>query len=129
MEELVGYIIVLVIGIAIGWFYANRVAIQAFANVIQRLGVPEEKLIELMEDIKENGYQEEEESSPIEDTIEVRVEQVDGVLYAYNDVTQEFLAQHSDPELLIERISQQIPSGSLVSIPVNKGGLFFKDIA
>ena len=129
MNELVLITVGALVGAGVGWVIAHHIAIKAFANVISRLGIPEHKLEALLDDIRENGYQEEEDSIPLEHTLTVRVEQHGGVLYAYNDETEQYIGQHTDPEELIETISQSVPADTLVNIPINKGGIFFKDCA
>ena len=82
--EYFGYLIVAVIAAWIGWHARGIIFL---ANISQR----PDHMIEMLKQIK--AINESEDDGMPDDAIEVQTEQVNDLVYAYNKVTGEFLAQ------------------------------------
>lgn len=82
--EYFGYLVVAVIAAWIGWHARGIIFL---ANISQR----PDHMIEMLKQIK--AINESEEDGMPDDAIEVKTEQVNDLVFAYNKVTGEFLAQ------------------------------------
>lgn len=124
-------ILFMIVGGLIGWYACHRFAVRALADVLNRLGIPQERMEALLEEILEDDSdtdQPETLADP-EHTVEVEVELVDEVYYAYRWDTAEFIAQADTPAQLLDRMVQRFPKDTHVNIDIERGGLFFKDLA
>lgn len=98
----------LLIVFALGWWLGGLVntALQrmAFLKILADLGVSREQL----ERVKsQNLAAIEEDLDPPEKTLEIKLEQHQGVIYAFRKDNDHFLGQGSDREQLIDRLRQQ----------------------
>lgn len=84
LMEYIGYLVVAAIAVWIGWHARGIVLL---AHISQR----PDQMIKMLEQIKE--INESEEIGMPDDAIEVETEHVNDLVYAYNKVTGEFLAQ------------------------------------
>ena len=107
------YIIVFVIGFALGWYLQSVIMARAFHEILKDLEVPDEKILELA---KRDGADVSEYEEDAKTTIEVKVEQVGDRLMAYSAKDSAFIAQGADAAALIEVILNKYPIGHKVQI-------------
>ena len=102
-------IIVGLLGILIGWQAAKRVHLQGFRELLRALKVTEADLLRAMIKIQSGEWQlEEPEGTKDETVVDVKLEQVGTAIYAYRKSDDQFLAQGSDADTLIERLNQNL---------------------
>jgi len=102
-------IIVGLLGILIGWQAAKRVHLQGFRELLRALKVTEADLLRAMIKIQSGEWQlEEPEGTKDETVVDVKLEQVGTAIYAYRKSDDQFLAQGSDADSLIERLNQNL---------------------
>jgi hypothetical protein len=106
MEYLV-LLTVAVVAFYIGFKVSSLVSAKAFSDILQELGVSASSLKQLMEV---------ENSSETELALKVRVEEVEGVLYAYRDDTGEFITQATSTEDITTKVAERMcPPGMTTS--------------
>ena len=102
-------IIVGLLGILIGWQAAKRVHLQGFRELLRALKVTEQDLLRAMIRIQSTEWQlEEPEGTKDETVVDVKLEQVGTAIFAYRKSDDQFLAQGSDADSLIERLNQNL---------------------
>jgi hypothetical protein len=116
------YIIVFVIGFALGWFLQSWIGAKAFYEILKDLDVPEDKIIALA---KREGADVAEFEEDAKTVIEVKVEQVGDRLMAYGAKDSAFIAQGEDAASLLEVVLKKYPVGHTVQIV--EGGELVKD--
>jgi hypothetical protein len=116
------YIVVFVIGFALGWFLQSWIGAKAFYEILKDLDVPEDKIIALA---KRDGADVAEYEESAKTTIELKVESVSGKLMAYSAKDDFFVAQGDDAEKLFEVILNKYPVGHTIQIV--EGGELVKD--
>lgn len=122
-------IIMLVIGLGLGWLAAIRFSAAALEKFIEQSGMSQREVQRIAEELGVDfPIEEAEENSQFDRYVEVRVEEQDGVLYAYDDDTDQFLAQHANPEELVRLLMKVLPARTWVNIPEGKGDHYFADI-
>ena len=107
------YIIVFVIGFALGWFLQSWIMAKAFHEILKDLEVPDDKILALA---KRDGADVAEYEDSAKTVVEVKVEQVGDRLMAYSAKDDAFIAQGEDAERLIEVILNRYPEGHQVQI-------------
>jgi len=107
------YIIVFVIGFALGWFLQSWIMAKAFHEILKDLDVPDEKILALA---RRDGADVAEYEETAKTVIEVKVEQVGDRLMAYSAKDSAFIAQGEDAERLLEVILNKYPVGYKVQI-------------
>ena len=101
--------IVAALGIFIGWQAAKRVHLQGFRDLLRALKVTEQDLRLAMLRVQSTEWQlEEPEGTKDETVVDVKLEQVGTAIYAYRKSDDQFLAQGSDADSLIERLNQNL---------------------
>ena len=102
-------IIVGLLGILIGWQAAKRVHLQGFRELLRALKVTEADLLRAMIKIQSGEWQlDAPEGTKDETVVDVKLEQVGTAIYAYRKSDDQFLAQGSDADSLIERLNQNL---------------------
>ena len=129
----------LVLGAAIGFWIAQRMYLTALAKIVERLGISEQQLLDVAEELgleiqnretpKPQTIEFEGEEYEYDRYVEVRIEKIDDVLYAYEDETNVFIAQERDPNKLLERLITHFPKRTRVNIDPANGGEYLKEIA
>lgn len=132
MELFIG----IIVGAAGGFFVAQYMYLAALQQLLQRLDIKEADLRRVAEEMGLDIAKPEPETVEVDGEVyeydvyvEVRVEKLGDTLYAYNDETNEFLAQERDPALLVERLSQLFPTRTRVNVDPANGGNFLKNVA
>jgi len=97
------------LGIFIGWQAAKRVHLEGFRDLLRALKVTEQDLLRAMAKIQSGEWQPDDtEGSKDHTVVDVRLEQVGTAIYAYRKSDDQFLAQGSDADTLIERLNQNL---------------------
>jgi len=97
------------VGIFIGWQAAKRVHLQGFRELLRALKVTEQDLLRAMIKIQSGEWQlDAPEGTKDETVVDVKLEQVGTAIYAYRKSDDQFLAQGSDADSLIERLNQNL---------------------
>jgi len=132
MELFIG----IIVGAAGGFFVAQYMYLAALQQLLQRLDIKEADLRRVAEEMGLDIAKPEPDTVEVDGEVyeydvyvEVRVEKLGDTLYAYNDETNEFLAQERDPALLVERLSQLFPTRTRVNVDPANGGNFLKNVA
>jgi PP-loop superfamily ATP-utilizing enzyme len=123
-------IIEFLIAFALGWWIGHKVSgfwmALSFREILKDLGVTEQQLKKLAEkngiDLPEKPTEESEET-PILTPIEIRIEEHQGVLYAYRLDNDQFLGQGTDREALIERLTDNLTNVRLIVAEEHGAGL------
>jgi hypothetical protein len=104
--DMIELIIAAVIGIFIGWSASKRVHLQGFRQLLRALKVTEEDLLRAMIKIQSAEWQlDEPEGSTV---VDVKLEQQGTEIFAYRKSDNQFLAQGSNADSLIERLNQNL---------------------
>ena len=97
------------LGILIGWQAAKRVHLQGFRDLLRALKVTEEDLLRAMIKIQSKEWQLDDHEGTKDDAIvDVKLEQVGTEIFAYRKSDNQFLAQGSNADTLIERLTQNL---------------------
>ena len=97
------------VGIFIGWQASKKVHLDGFRQLLRALKVTEQDLLRAMIKIQSKEWQLDEPEGAKDDTIvDVKLEQVGTAIYAYRKSDDQFLAQGSDADSLIERLNQNL---------------------
>jgi hypothetical protein len=107
------YIIVFVIGFALGWFLQSWISAKAFVEILKDLDVPEDKIIALA---KRDGADVSEFEDSAKPVVELKVEQVGDRLMAYSAKDDFFVAQGVDAAALFKEIIAKHSIGTSVVI-------------
>lgn len=100
----------------LGWVLGNWNAIKTFSRILQRLGVTDQQLKTLHEEVRP------EQPEPEPGVVRIKIEKIGGALYAYTVDSDSFLAQGSTAEDLLKGIVNRLPVGSRVICSVEHGG-------
>ena len=102
-------IIATLLGIFIGWQAAKRVHLQGFRELLRALKVTEEDLLQAMIKIQSGEWQlDAPEGTKDHTVVDVKLEQQGTEIYAYRKSDNQFLAQGSNADSLIERLNQNL---------------------
>jgi hypothetical protein len=102
-------IIVGILGIFIGWQSAKRVHLDGFRQLLRALKVTEEDLLRAMIKIQSREWQlDADEGSADSTVVDVKLEQEGTEIFAYRKSDNQFLAQGSNADSLIERLNQNL---------------------
>jgi predicted Abi (CAAX) family protease len=107
--DMIELIIVGILGIIVGWHSAKTVHLDGFRQLLKALKVTEEDLLRAMIRIQSKEWQlEDTEGSTDSAVVDVKLEQVGTAIYAYRKSDDQFLAQGTDADSLIERLNQNL---------------------
>lgn len=102
-------IIAALIGALIGWQAAKQVHLQGFRQLLRALKVTEQDLLRAMIKIQSGEWKLDDPEGTKDDAIvDVKLEQQGTEIYAYRKSDNQFLAQGSDADSLIERLNQNL---------------------
>ena len=102
-------IIVGLLGIFIGWRAASHVHLDGFRQLLKALKITEQDLLRAMIKIQSREWQlEDPEGTKDETIVDVKLEQQGTEIYAYRKSDNQFLAQGSNADSLIERLNQNL---------------------
>lgn len=114
------YFIAFLVGTVAGVFVAKIVYFKQFAELLNDLGVTDDELASLQDQVK--GKQAEVPS------IDVKVEKHGDQLYAYQVDNDKFLGQAADPTALINRIAESLPSEVRLNISKENGSAYIESL-
>jgi hypothetical protein len=107
--DMIELIIAAVVGIFIGWTASKRVHLQGFRELLRALKVTEEDLLRAMIKIQSHEWQLDAlEGSTDSTVVDVKLEQQGTEIFAYRKSDNQFLAQGSNADSLIERLNQNL---------------------
>ena len=106
------------LGYVLGSFWTMIRQAQAFKNILNDLGVTTEQLLKLRDKIE---AEEEPQADPRGNVIEVKLEQHQGMIYAYRKDNNQFLAQGTDRDTLIQHLTQTFAQGARLIIREEDG--------
>jgi hypothetical protein len=107
--DMIELIIVGILGIIVGWHSAKTVHLDGFRQLLKALKVTEEDLLRAMIRIQSKEWQlEEDEGTKDATVVDVKLEQVGTAIFAYRKSDDQFLAQGTDADSLIERLNQNL---------------------
>ena len=107
--DMIELFIAAVVGIFIGWQAAKRVHLDGFRQLLKALKVTEEDLLRAMIKIQSKEWQlDDHEGSTDSTVVDVKLEQQGTQIFAYRKSDDQFLAQGSDADSLIERLNQNL---------------------
>ena len=97
------------LGIFIGWQAAKRVHLQGFRDLLRALKVTEQDLTRAMARIQSGEWHPADPEGSEEGTVvDIKLEQQGTEIFAYRKSDNQFLAQGSDADRLIERLTQNL---------------------
>jgi hypothetical protein len=107
--DMIELIIAAVVGIFIGWTASKRVHLDGFRQLLRALKVTEEDLLRAMIKIQSREWQPEDlEGAKDHTVVDVKLEQQGTEIFAYRKSDNQFLAQGSNADSLIERLNQNL---------------------
>ena len=107
--DMIELFIAAAVGIFIGWQASKKVHLDGFRQLLRALKVTEQDLLRAMIKIQSKEWQLDEPEGAKDDAIvDVKLEQVGTAIYAYRKSDDQFLAQGSDADSLIERLNQNL---------------------
>ena len=102
-------IIAALVGIFIGWTASKQVHLDGFRQLLRALKVTEEDLLRAMIKIQSREWQlDADEGSADSTVVDVKLEQEGTEIFAYRKSDNQFLAQGSNADSLIERLNQNL---------------------
>ena len=102
-------IIAAAVGILIGWQASSRVHLDGFRQLLRALKITEQDLLRAMVKIQSREWQlNDDEGTKDSTVVDVKLEQVGTEIFAYRKSDNQFLAQGSNADTLIERLTQNL---------------------
>ncbi len=116
------------LGIFIGWQAAKRVHLQGFRDLLRALKVTEQDLLRAMTKIQSGEWQPDDtEGSKDGTVVNVKLEQQGTEIFAYRKSDNQFLAQGSNADTLIERLTQNLTPCKVVVAQEDGADLLLKN--
>jgi hypothetical protein len=115
-------IILITLAFVIGWKLSEIVMTMSFKKILEELKVPDSALKDLA---RRNGIEIPADTTaekPKGPEINIRVEQIDGRLFAYELDQDSFVAQGDDADQLLSRIIERFPVGTKITVLKEHGG-------
>lgn len=123
-EFTIGIIVAFIVGAIVGWKVNDALFKYTFGKMLNDAGVTDAKLAQF---IKHWQPIVEQESgiSPVEDKISIKIEQHNGVLYAFRKDTDAFLGQAATAEELIDVLKDKAHNGQEFTCTDEDGAAHF----
>ena len=107
--DMIELIIAAAVGIFIGWRASRQVHLDGFRQLLRALKVTEEDLLRAMIKVQSGEWQPDEDEGAKDGTVvDVKLEQQGTEIFAYRKSDNQFLAQGSNADTLIERLTQNL---------------------
>jgi hypothetical protein len=107
--DMIELLIAALVGLFIGWQASKKVHLDGFRQLLRALKVTEEDLLRAMVRVTSEEWQlDAPEGTKDSAVVDVKLEQVGTAIYAYRKSDDQFLAQGSDADSLIERLNQNL---------------------
>ena len=121
-------IIAALVGLLIGWQASKQMHLDGFRQLLRALKVTEEDLLRAMIKIQSKEWQlEEPEGTKDETVVDVKLEQQGTQIFAYRKSDDQFLAQGTDADSLIERLNQNLTPCKVVVAKEDGADLLLKN--
>ena len=118
--DTLAFLIGCLVGVFVGWKINDRLHTSLTTDLLKAVGVGEIQLKRAIENLQNEVA---EDQLP---RVEVRIEEVDGGLYAYRIDTQEFLGQGTDQTTLIDRIKEVNKTNFILVVSQSNGADLLK---
>ena len=116
------------LGILIGWQAAKRVHLQGFRDLLRALKVTEQDLRRAMLRVQSGEWQPDDTEGTKDGTVvDVKLEQQGTEIFAYRKSDNQFLAQGSDADTLIEKLTQNLTPCKVVVAQEDGADLLLKN--
>jgi hypothetical protein len=126
--DMIELIIAAAVGIFIGWQAARQVHLDGFRQLLRALKVTEEDLLRAMIRIQSKEWQlDDDEGTKDETVVDVKLEQQGTEIFAYRKSDNQFLAQGSNADTLIERLNQNLTPCRVVVAKEDGADLLLKN--
>jgi hypothetical protein len=116
--DILNFVLGVILGAFVGWRICERFHTNMLAEILKAAGVGEPELKRAIDSIRSALPEDHEDAMP---RVQVRVEKVNGSLYAYRVDTEEFLGQGEDETSLISRIAEQNKSNFVLVVSQENG--------
>ncbi len=121
-------IIAALVGLLIGWQASKQMHLDGFRQLLRALKVTEQDLLRAMIKIQSKEWQlDDDEGTKDETVVDVKLEQVGTAIYAYRKSDEQFLAQGSNADTLIERLNQNLTPCRVVVAQEDGADLLLKN--
>ena len=121
-------IIAALVGIFIGWRASRQVHLDGFRQLLRALKITEADLLRAMIKIQSREWQQEDTEGSTDSTVvDVKLEQQGTQIFAYRKSDDQFLAQGSDADSLIERLNQNLTPCKVVVAKEDGADLLLKN--
>ena len=119
--DTLAFLIGCLVGIFVGWKINDRLHTSLTTDLLKTVGVTESDIRQAITKLQSDSS--EEDQLP---RVEVRIEEVNGGLYAYRLDTQEFLGQGTDQTTLIDRIKEVNKTNFILVVSQSNGADLLK---
>ena len=119
--DVLAFILGCVLGAIVGWQVCNRFHTSLTTDLLKTVGVTESDLRQAINRLQSDSSEDSELPR-----VEVRIEEVDGGLYAYRIDTQEFLGQGTDQTTLLDRIKELNKTNFILVVSQSNGADLLK---
>ena len=107
--DMIELIIAALVGLLIGWQASKQMHLDGFRQLLRALKVTEQDLLRAMIKIQSKEWQlDDDEGTKDETVVDVKLEQQGTQIFAYRKSDDQFLAQGTDADSLIERLNQNL---------------------
>ena len=119
--DILAFLIGCLVGVFVGWRIIDRFHTTLTTDLFKAVGVTESDLRQAITRLQSDSSEDGELPR-----VEVRIEEVDGGLYAYRIDTQEFLGQGTDQTTLIDRIKEVNKTNFILVVSQSNGADLLK---
>ncbi len=122
------FFIIAFLAFVVGFKISELIHVSSFKKILEDLNITPEQLKGIL---KKNGVEvvEDTQAQPTKTQIEIKVETVQGQLFAYDLHKDTFIAQGRDGDELLERILAKYPTNVRVVCDVDHGGALITEAA
>lgn len=113
-------VIIVAVAFWLGWKLNELLMISSFRRIMEELKISQSRLEELAKGIDTKITDKEEQ--PKGEEVEIKVEEVQGQLLAFEVTKDSFVAQGTTPDDLLSRIIERFPPGTRITVENGKGG-------
>lgn len=121
------YFIIAFLAFVVGFKISELIHVTSFKKILDDLNVSPDQLKSLLQKNGVDIVDDETQAQPTKTQIEIKVETVQGQLFAYDLHKDTFIAQGRDGDELIERILAKFPTNVRVICDVAHGGELIND--
>lgn len=112
--------IIVAVAFWLGWKINELLMISSFRRIMEDLKISQSRLEELARSVDPTAT--ESEDQPKGEEIQIKVEEVQGQLLAFEVTKDSFVAQGTTPDDLLSRIIEKYPPGTRITVDNDKGG-------